>query len=279
MPRETETKVERTKSAPTVPAAAVTVLLSLIFAGSFLATPAAAAVHPKSTSPLEDQLKSQYTLIQMTATGPIASNSATILTVQKDGIVGVPPNNLPICAANFREGSLRPPSLIGKACLTAIRSVARSLSTGEKVYAFKIDVDAKSDKVTLHIVECDSCNQVTSPSSLKSEVTFEFPKGHLATGTVDDLTNSINQVLSIDRPSSGDSNHAQDAPNTTSPPPSGAPQPVAPAQSIQIGQTLDQVQAIAGDQLTMITALKDTQVYKYQGQIIVFTDGKVSEIR
>ena len=54
------------------------------------------------------------------------------------------------------------------------------LTVGEKVYVSKIDINRKDSKVTLSIIECDTCNSVQDPSLRKAQVVFQYPKDYLA---------------------------------------------------------------------------------------------------
>jgi hypothetical protein len=100
----------------------------------------------------------------------------TVLVVQKGGILGVVPTNVIMCAAKYQDGNLKAP---GGFCAAMIKDKSRFLNVGEKVYPLKIDFSVAKEKVSLQIVECDSCNGVTGPSFLKSQVDFQFGKGYL----------------------------------------------------------------------------------------------------
>jgi hypothetical protein len=128
---------------------------------------------------LEEQLQAQYklALMGMDGGGPNIKEPGTVLTIQKGGILGVAPTYLAACPAKYQDGTLHSPSPM---CV-AMAKLSRSFQTGEKVYATKIEVKPKNDKISVKIVACDSCNGITPPTYYKSQVDFQFAKGFLAT--------------------------------------------------------------------------------------------------
>jgi hypothetical protein len=256
--------------------AAETIAIVMIVA-FFAARVAAQSAAPAS---LEDQLQKQY---KLAGTGQGARGAAgTVLVIQKPGLFGVPPNTITTCSSKYEKGSLHTSML----CLAMVKRIAltRDLTVGEKVYLSGIDVNNKNGTVTFHVFECDTCNGAT-PSSYKSDVVFQFSKGSLETQGVAQVTELVNQVFSIDNPDSSGANseQAQNEPDQPQPAaaPSAAPTPT-PAQAsehpIQVGQTLEEVQANTGGKLELITDLGDIKIYRYNGQRIKFENGKVTEI-
>ena len=79
-----------------------------------------------------------------------------------------------------------------------VSNYSRYLEVGEKVYATKIAVDLKKEKISFTIIECDSCNGATQPSSYKSEVAFQYPKGYLEGAQVSQIEDVVSQVLAVD---------------------------------------------------------------------------------
>jgi hypothetical protein len=127
-------------------------------------------------APLTDQLKALYkvTKFGLDGGGFTVLSPGTILVIQKGGIVGVPPANITMGIAVFKDGDLKQPSAGNRMFLG---NVTRFLQVGEKVYVQKVDVNLKSDKVQLTIVECDQCNGVNQTSLFKGVVSFEFRAG------------------------------------------------------------------------------------------------------
>ena len=148
-------------------------------------------------APVADQLKAQFkvTKFGLDGGGFTVLSPGTILVIQKGGILGVPPANLTMGVAIFKDGDLKQPSAGNRMFLG---NVTRFLQVGEKVYVQKVDLNLKTDKVQLTIVECDSCNGVNQPSLFKGVVSFEFPKGSLATAEWATIEDAIAQVFTID---------------------------------------------------------------------------------
>jgi hypothetical protein len=134
----------------------------VLIAGIFCASSAGA--QGASASSLADQLKAQYKLAKIVpeSNGYKVAEPGTILVIQKDGIFGVPLGNN---------------------------------SVDPVIYA--IQKDAKHEKVSFTIVECDSSEPV-KPSYYKSIVDFEFPNGYLAAAEVGQIEDVISQILTID---------------------------------------------------------------------------------
>jgi hypothetical protein len=256
-----------------------------------------AAPPRNATTSLKEQLEAEYKLARVAYTSGQATitEPGAVLIIQRAGILGVPPGNLTLAPpATFKNGSLIPPS---KVATTMAGKKAHLLPVGEKVYVTKIEVSPHKDKVTFHIMECDTCNGTAQRSSYKADVIFEFPKGSLATASVADVENMIAQVFTIDmgggvaqpaQPTAQPEQPAQPAAQPEQPPqPTTQPaQPAAaqpsPAQTaptqIQLGQTIDQVVAALG-QPEKIVDLGAKKIYVYKDLKITFVDGKVSDVQ
>ena len=185
-------------------------LLGLIVSG-ILVAPAAVAQNAAPVS-LKDQLEAQYTLTktglnsgELTVTQP-----GTVLVIQQAGIEGAPPRTVKPAPSIYKDGVLKPPTMKAKIFDKARRGAmytvdksrglpdSRDFEVGEKVYVTKLDVDVKQHSVGFHIIECDSCNGATQPSSYEAEVAFDFPKGSLANPNVTDIEDTIAKVFTID---------------------------------------------------------------------------------
>ena len=241
--------------------------------------PAHAQVAPDA--PLADQLKALYkvTKFGVDAGGFSVLTPGTILVIQKGGILGVPPANVTMGTATFKDGELHQPSAGNRMVLGA---VTRFLTVGEKVYVEKVDVNMKADKVAITIVECDSCNGVNQQSLFKGVVSFEFAKGTLATADPAQVEDTIGAVFTIDNGSnggqqnqdSGSQQQVQQDQQQQQPPQQQAPPP-EPA-SIQMGMTVDQVEAALGPPDKKVT-IGAKIIYVYKDLKVTFTNGKVSD--
>jgi len=198
--------------------------------------------------------------------------------IQKGGILAVPPANLTMGIAIFKDGDLKQPSAGNRMFLG---NVTRFLQVGEKVYVQKVDVNLKTDKVQLTVVECDSCNGVNQPSLFKGVVSFEFAKGSLAAADPAQIEDTIGQVFTVDNGNGSQQNQDQNAqqgqqqdqqqqaaPQQQAPPPEPA--------SIQMGMTVDQVEAALGPPDKKVT-IGAKIIYVYKDLKVTFTNGKVTD--
>jgi hypothetical protein len=259
--------------------------LSYIVIVSALVSVSVLAAQDSALPAWVDQLSPQYKLVKLSqdSNGISVVQPGTVLVLQKGGILGVPPLNVVMCPAKYKDGDLHAPSGF---CAAMVKQTSRYFQSGEKVYLFKIDVNVKKEQISVRIVACDSCNGTDPPTSFKSEIQFEFPKGYLETATAAQVQDTVNQVMTID---AGDAKQAPGAPAAPAPAASPAvtapPAPIAPppppadqpTQTIEIGQTVDQVVAALG-QPQKIAKVGAKQIYFYKDLKVTFTNGKVSDV-
>jgi hypothetical protein len=221
----------------------------------------AAAAQDTSSAALEQKLKQQY-------------KSDLVLVVQKDGIVGVSPPTAVVCPTTFKDNALHPPNAI---CLMAVKNNSKLIGSNTKVHPTGVSVNLKNEKVSLNIVECDSCNGVQEPSSFKAQVVFQFPKGYLESAEVDQVQGFIGQVLAEDTGGGDQQQQGGDAQAQQQAPQQNAAPAQAPAE-ITLGQTMDQVQASFG-QPDKIVNLGPKQIYVYKDLKVTFINGKVVNVQ
>jgi hypothetical protein len=250
--------------------------LAMLFAA--LIPRSAAHAQGGTEASLADKLKSQYKLVKMgtDSTGIRVIDSGTVLVIHGKSLFGTPPGNVITCPANFQDGNLHPP---GGLCTAMVKDVGRYLDDGEKVYPSKLDVNFKKEKVTITVIECDSCNGVTQASYYKSAVSFTFPKGYLEGADAGQVSDVISQVLTIDS-GKGDAQQPDAAPPAAAAPDQApAAPPAPPPPPIQIGQTIEQVQANTNNGLVLAADLGDKKIYQYNGLKITFVKGKVTDVQ
>ncbi|HVO80409.1 MAG TPA: hypothetical protein VMT28_06750 [Terriglobales bacterium] len=225
---------------------------------------------------LAEQLQAQYNFVKTgnDANGLTIIEPGTVLVIQKAGILGVQPTSLAMCPAKYQDGNLKAPNGF---CLAMVKSVSRYFTVGEKVYPSKLEVNVPKEKISIQLLDCDSCNGVNPPTFYKSEITFQFDKGYLEKASVPQVQDVMAQVLTIDESAAGPEQgqqQIQDAPAEVAPPPADA----APAEppTIEIGQTIDQVVNALGkpDKIVNLGAKK---IYIYKDVKITFVNGKVTE--
>ncbi|HLX83064.1 MAG TPA: hypothetical protein VKR59_04160 [Terriglobales bacterium] len=248
---------------------------------------------------LQEQIKAQYKLVKIGfgPSGITVTSPGTVLSVQKGGLLGVPPQAMAPCAAKFQDGTLKGPTGM---CPAMMKQISRLMQVGDKVYPLKIDVSLDKDRVVFQIVECDSCNGAQQPSFFKSEVIFQFPSGSLQSTGVSKIVDTIGQVLSID---SGDDsqqqggqggqdqgsqdqggqqngNNQQGNNSNQGGNNQGGGQQAAPApepQQIEKGQTPEQVKAALGNPEKIVN-LGAKMIYVYKDIKVTFLNGKASDV-
>ncbi len=237
---------------------------------------------------LQEQLEAQYKLAKTGkgANGLEVLVTGTVLVVQKAGVLGVPLKSLATAPCIYMDGVLHAPTKKADIGADILRGVSmpvsgvnsRAFVVGEKVYATKIDIDLKGDKVGFHIVECDACNAGITSSSYKSEVVFQFAKGYLAKASVPDVEDTIGQVFALEGSAPvAPPNQPVAQPQPPPPPDQPSPAPVQPA-SIEKGQTIDQVVAALGQPEKRVD-LGAKKIYVYKDLKVTFVNGKVTDVQ
>jgi len=144
---------------------------------------------------LKEQLEAQYP-------------PGTVLTIQKEGILGVAPTSSKTCAAKYQGGNLKPPEV---PCTAPLKNSSRLLTVGEKVNPSGIQVNLVQEKISFGIVECDSCNKGTTSSSYKAQIEFQFSKAYLEKGSVSEIEDTISKVLSLEESADQQTQPTQDS--------------------------------------------------------------------
>jgi hypothetical protein len=231
---------------------------------------------PASGQSLVDQLRAQYKLakVGIDASGWSVVDAGTVLVIQKGGILGSMPSYPGMAPSIYKDGELHGPNAftVGMAGPNS-----RQLQVGEKVYVIKLDISLKSDKMIFTIIECDACNGAQQPSSYKSIVVFQFPKGYLGSADAGQVSDVIAQVLAPAQggDQGGGGNGGGAVPQQGG---GGNQAQVQQPATIEPGQTIDQVVSALG-QPEKIVNLGKKQIYVYKDLKITFIDGKVSDVQ
>jgi hypothetical protein len=171
----------------------VAIVLAMVLVGGMPSLSSARA-QDSSASSLAVQLNAQYKVTKMGADSSV-TEPGTVVVIQKDGLLGVPPASVALCPVVYKDGTIQELSVDEKAhCGKDVRK----LNVGEKVYVMKVDANAKKDKVTMLVSECGSCNGAPQSASYKSQIAFQFPAGYLAAADAGQIEDVINLVLTID---------------------------------------------------------------------------------
>ena len=266
------------KSKSVIPA-----VVAVVCAGSFLLSRADAQGAPVS---LQEQLAAQYKLVKMGSDsgGPSVITAGTLLAVQKGGILGVAYSESNVLATKYEGGTVHTPnSVLTKGIGLGMGRFGKTQTThlfqvGDKVYPSKIEVNPNKDIVSVAIVACDTCNKTDPPTYNKAQVVFQFPRGSLAKASAGDVEDTIGQLLSISedaqpdqggqaaQPAGQDQQGAQQAAQQAEP------------QTIEKGQTIDQVQAALGKPEKIVN-LGAKQLYIYKDLKVTFLNGKVEDVQ
>jgi len=258
----------------------------------FLLSPRTSA---QATVTLQDQLAAQYKVVKMGSdtSGYSVIDAGTLLEIKKGGILGVPYSDTSIQSTKYEGGSVHTPnSMLSKGIGFGMKRFGKEQTTklfpvGDKVYPSKIEVDATKDTVAMTIVACDTCNKTDPPTYNKAKVVFQFPKGTLAKASAGDVEDTIGQLLSISDDSQqgdqGGQQQGQGGGQGGQGGQGGGDQQAdqgqqAEPQTIEKGQTTDQVQAALGKP-DKIVNLGTKQIYIYKDMKVTFLNGKVSDVQ
>ena len=253
---------------------------------------------------LQEQLAAQYKTAKMGSdtSGYSVVETGTLLEIKKGGILGVPYSDNSIMNTKYENGTVHSPNaLLSKGIGFGMKKFGKEQTTklfpsGDKVYPTKVEVDTNKDEVSMTIVACDTCNKTDPPTYNKAKVIFQFPKGSLAKASAGDVEDKIGQLLAIsedtgqnqdqdqgnnnqqggDQGNQGNQQQAQQQPQQQqqqAPPPQQAD-----PQTIEKGQTTDQVQSSLGKP-DKIVNLGAKQIWVYKDLKVTFMNGKVSDVQ
>jgi hypothetical protein len=262
---------------------------------TFLLSPRSSA---QATVTLQDQLGAQYKVVKMGSdtSGYSVIDAGTLLEIKKGGILGVPYSDTSMLSTKYESGTVHTPSsMLSKGIGFGMKKFGKEQTTklfpvGNKVYPSKIEVDTGKDTVALSIVACDTCNKTDPPTYNKAKVVFQFPKGTLAKASAGDVEDTIGQLLSISEDSQSQDQGGQQQGQGGGQGGQGgqgsgdqqaadqSQQQEAEPQTIEKGQTTDQVQAALGKPEKIVN-LGTKQIYIYKDMKVTFLNGKVSDVQ
>jgi hypothetical protein len=250
---------------------------------------------------LQEQLTAQYKVVKMGSdtSGYSVVEKGTLLEVKKGGILGVPYSDQSILSTKYEGGTVHSPNtMLSKGIGFGLKKFGKEQTThlfaaGDKVYPAKIEVDVNKDDVAITIVACDTCNKTDPPTYNKAKVVFQFPKGSLANASAGGIEDTIGQLLAISDDSQQQDQGGQQGQNqqggqdqqgapqdqqAAQPPAPQAPAQQADPQTIEKGQTTDQVQSALGKP-TKVVNLGTKQIWVYPDLKVTFLNGKVSDVQ
>ena len=157
--------------------------------------PYSGAAAPQS---LEDQLKTLYTLTQVSSDSTILSRG-TVFNLTSDKILlGTPVAKPAVCPAIVSDGTPKPPAA---ACLTPLKpSIARHesafLPQGQKLDLISVAVSVPKETVTLTFVD----DTAAGKARFRTAVNFVFPQGYLEGSDAGQVSDTVSTVLPISDP-------------------------------------------------------------------------------
>jgi hypothetical protein len=275
-----------------VTSAIVLLIVANVFTFSYASAQGAAPVS------LQEQLAAQYKVAKMGSdtSGYSVTEAGTLLAIQKGGILGVPYTDQAVLSTKYEGGTVHSPNtFLSKGIGFGMKKFGKEQTThlfpvGDKVYPSKIEVNVAKDSVALSIVACDTCNKTDPPTYNKAIVVFQFPKGSLAKASAGEVEDTIGQLLAISEDSQqqdqgGQQSGQQDGQQGGGQGGGGqaqgqqqAEQPQAEPQTIQLGQSVDEVQAALGKPEKIVN-LGAKQIYVYKDLKVTFVKGKVSDVQ
>jgi len=222
---------------------------------------------------LDAELKKQFkaTRFGVDASGLVVTDPGVVLVVRKPGIRSFPPTMMALQTTRYQDGKVSTPPN------NPFLGPNKFLPVETRVYVMKMVVDARKDLVLFVIVECDSCNGVQQPSNYKAQVAIQFPQGYLQGAEAGQVADVISELLAPDNGGNANGQGGQDAQSGGNPqqaPPTESKEP----QTIEKGQTEDQVLAILG-QPDKIVNLGAKKLYVYKDMKITFIGGKVADVQ
>jgi len=244
---------------------------------------------------LESQLAAKYKVAKVgqDSTGISVTDPGTVLVIKKGGILSVASTNMVVIPSYVKDGQVHSANgnaMQGVSKLLKWKNVSdptgsttvetKFLTIGEKVYVSKIDINRKDSKVSMSIIECDSCNSVQDASQRKAQVVFQFPKDYLAGADGGQISDVISQVLEIQPEEAAQQDQPQDAQQgqQQAQQPQQPESPAQPPPTIQLGQTIDDVTNLLGTP-TKVVNLGVKQIYIYKDMKVVFLRGRVADVQ
>jgi hypothetical protein len=244
---------------------------------------------------LESQLAAKYKVAKVgqDSSGISVTDPGTVLVIKKGGILSVASTNMVVIPSYVKDGQVHSANgnaMQGVSKLLKWKNVSdptgsttaetKFLTIGEKVYVSKIDINRKDSKVSMAIIECDSCNSVQDASQRKAQVVFQFPKDYLAGADGGQISDVISQVLEIQPEEAAQQDQPQDAQQgqQQAQQPQQPESPAQPPPTIQLGQTIDEVTNLLGTP-TKVVNLGVKQIHIYKDMKVVFLRGRVADVQ
>ena len=153
-------------------------------------------------SGLATALRQHYKLAtsKLDASGRLAFEPGTRLTVQKGGIMSFETNDASIallCPSRVKGKRVRSSSDLTCTSLATVNR--RPFKISETVCVTAIDVNESRDELSMVLLTCDPYNAVSKNKTDRAVLLFDFPKGTLGKATSAKIVDVIGQTLSEGR--------------------------------------------------------------------------------
>jgi hypothetical protein len=250
---------------------------------------------------------------------PPGNTTAGCTSIYENGDLRIPKGctqgrSLATKARNWGAGRLSGRAGDAAASVNTDTSTTQYFNVGDKVYVKSVNVEAR-DTIQFDVVACDACNKTTPATAFIARVSFKFAKGYLESADAAAVEKTLGEVFAPDTSSSvsSSSSPAQDsasapaAQDQTPNQPQGQGQsPTVPAanppaqpqsgsnrggfrivrtgfnsasEEVNIGDSLDQVQAILGLPHKTYLARCGKKVWVYKDVRITFVNDKVTSLQ
>lgn len=177
----------------------------------------------------------------------------TVLEVKVDGISASPGADATFLTTHHRNGQIE--QARGLAAALADKKTNRDLTIGERVYVLAIDVNNSDVKMQLLTLATNpiTVNGSTRQTRYKAMVQFDFPRDSLRTMGFERVRDHVASVLRAEGT-------------------------VEEPKTIELGQTMEQVEAVMGRPESILKVGTKT-IYVYKAIKVTFVDGKVTDIQ
>lgn len=153
---------------------------------------------------IEQQLQDQYKVSQVATDGRVAK-VGTILTVQLEGIKAIPSSYEKYFANTMKDGRIKPNAIQhigggGGGFHPRYLDDARLFQVGEKLYLTSVFVN-KDSEIIFTLQSCGACGAgAADPGNapFRASLSFQFPKGYLASAHLSEVQSTISQVFGMD---------------------------------------------------------------------------------
>jgi len=262
---------------------------------------------------IEARVKSQFALTKMTADRMNFVTQGAVLILKKDNLLAVPVSSNFPPGNSYKDGRIKQGFIGMYRKLPGGNDVTRTFVAGERL--FLTNVEVRGNEVVLSLVSCEPYTDVLFRASLA----FPFAKGTLATTDPVEVQKTLGQVFEIGQQNLQQAQEQPPPPGRGYPPPpppgnpagpgpagytppkpplpavkktysDPAPPPPVPqntlpqeqtavTKSVEIGQTIAQVESIMGKPTSSpMAAAGGKLIYRYDGLKITFENGKVKDI-